>query len=53
MASTEVEAQPLPDNSLPTELQIDQYFLHLEKVKIESKEWNNITSLIAKAKFVS
>ena len=29
MASTKVEAKPLPDDVLPTELQIYQHYLHL------------------------
>ena len=48
-----MKVKPLPDGCLPTELQIYQHFLHLEKVKIESGEWNNYTSLITKAKLVS
>ena len=52
MASAEVEAKPFPDDGLPTELQIYQHFLHLDKVKIKSGP-TIYTPLLTKAKCVA
>ena len=53
MASAEVEASPLPEDVLPTELQVYQHCLHLEQVKVKSGEWNKNTPLTTKAKCVA
>ena len=54
MASPEVEAKQLPDEGLPTVLQIYQPFLHLEKVNIKSGEWKRTgTTLNTKAQCVA
>ena len=53
MTSTAVEAKPLPENVLPTELQVYQHFLHLEQVKMKSGEWTNYTPLTSKARSVA
>ena len=50
MASAEVEAKQLPDDVLPTELQIFQHYLHLRKVKTESGEWHTKVSMATRAK---
>ena len=53
MTSTAVEAKPLPENVLPTELQVYQHFLHLEQHKMKSGEWTNHTPLTTKARSVA
>ena len=53
MTSTDMEAKPLPDDVLPTELHVYQHFLHLEQEKKESGEWTNYTSLTTKARSVA
>ena len=53
MASPEVEAKPIPDDVLPTELQVYQHYLYLDEVKKKSGEWNRKTPLATKAKVVA
>ena len=48
-----VEAKPLPDDVLPTELQVYQHFLHLEEEKMKSREWKKNTPLATKARSVA
>ena len=52
MALNEVVAHPLPDDILPTEIQIYQHYLYLLEVKSESGEWNNFTPLEEKVKIL-
>ena len=54
MELAEVVAHPLPDDTLPTELQIYQHYLYLNELKIESGEWKKSTPLplAEKVKFV-
>ena len=47
MASTELEAKPLPDGVLPTELEVYQYFLHFVEVKIKYGERKRICKFVA------
>ena len=56
MASAEVGAKPLPEDGLPTELQVYQHFLHIDEEKNKSGEWKRGrcgTNLAAKAKCVA
>ena len=54
MELAEVVAHPLPDDTLPTELQIYQHYLYLNELKIESAELKKSTPLplSEKVKFV-
>ena len=41
MASNELEAKPLPNDGLPTNLEVYQHFLPTDELKIKSGEhWN-------------
>ena len=51
MASV-IEAKCLPDDGLPTELQIYQHYLYYQKAKSESGEWSRNHSMKAKAEAV-
>ena len=50
--SSEIEAAKLPEDVLPTEMQVFQHYLYQKKVKMESKEWNRFMPLSVKAKTV-
>ena len=50
--ASEIEAKPLPDDGLPTELQIYQHYLHLWEVNSNSGKWQKQTPLATKAEAV-
>ena len=50
--SSDVEAAKLPEDVLPTEMQVFQYYLYLKKVNTESKEWPVGISMHAKVKCI-
>ena len=50
--SSDVEAKQLPEDVLPTEMQVFQYYLHLKKVNTESKEWPVGIPMHAKVKCI-
>ena len=51
-SSNGVEAAKLPDDMLPTEMQVFQHYLYLKKVNTDSKEWPVGMSMTAKVKYI-